>query len=206
MAKDRIFHIYEGGEGTLPIRYTWIHALYGSELMESGDYTKAEKIFYDGIDIPKSFGEAKTIFNEEAHIFYSLGLLYEMLGETKKAKRAFEEAAIDKKSVSEITMFRAYALKKLGNETLANAVLDEMLSVAENRIVNKDLRSYYGVGTPSPMPFEYDIEKNNLTDGYILKAFALLGYNKKGEAEEAIEEARKLNPYDFRIFAFDRVK
>ena len=23
--------------------------------------------------------------------------------------------------------------------------------------------------------------------------------------EEAIEEARKLNPYDFRIFAFDRV-
>ena len=55
------------------------------------------------------------------------------------------------------------------------------------------------------MPFEYNIEKNNLTDGYILKAFALLGFDKKAEAVEAIEEARKLNPYDFRIFAFDRV-
>ena len=81
-----------------------------------------------------------------------------------------------------------------------------MLSVAENFIVNKDLRTYYGVGSPSPMPFEYDIEKNNLTDGYILKAFALLGLDKKAEAETAIEQVRKLNPYDFRIFAFDRVK
>lgn len=63
----------------------------------------------------------------------------------------------------------------------------------------------YGVGSPSPMPFEYNIEKNNLTDGYILKAFALLGFDKKAEAVDAIEEARKLNPYDFRIFAFEKI-
>ena len=46
-----------------------------------------------------------------------------------------------------------------------------MLAVAKNFIVNKDLRTYYGVGSPSPMPFEYNIEKHNLTEGYILKAF-----------------------------------
>ncbi|MBO4432675.1 MAG: DUF5107 domain-containing protein, partial [Clostridia bacterium] len=111
-----------------------------------------------------------------------------------------------KAAVSEISLFRALALKKLGEEGEAKAVLDEMLATAENFIVNKDLRTYYGVGSPSPMPFEYDIEKNNLTDGYILKAFALLGYGKADEANIAIEEARKLNPYDFRIFAFDRIK
>ena len=124
----------------------------------------------------------------------------------KKAEKAFREAAIYKAAVSEVSLFRALSLKKLGEDKEANAVLDEMLSVAENFIVNKDLRTYYGVGSPSPMPFEYDIEKNNLTDGYILKAFALLGYGQKVEAEETIEKARKLNPYDFRIFAFDRVK
>ena len=77
------------------------------------------------------------------------------------------------------------------------------MAVAENFILNKDLRTYYGVGSPSPMPFEYDIEKQNLTDGYILKAFALLGNNNTAEARVAIEEARKQNPYDFRIFIFD---
>ena len=183
-----------------------MHVLYGKELMENGDFDKSEKIYFDGVNMPKSYGEAKTFFNQEAHIFYYLGELYEKKGESEKAKKAFEEAAIYKAAVSEISLFRALALKKLGNETVANEVLDEMLSVAENFIVNKDLRTYYGVGSPSPMPFEYDIEKNNLTDGYILKAFALLGYDKKAEAIETIEEARKLNPYDFRIFAFDSVK
>ena len=206
LARVKRFHIYEGGEGKLTKQHAWMHVLYGKELMENGDFEKSEKIYFDGVNMPKSYGEAKTFFNQEAHIFYFLGSLYEKQGETEKAQKAFEEAAIYKAAVSEISLFRALALKKLGNDKEANLVLDEMLSVADNFIVNKDLRTYYGVGSPSPMPFEYNIEKNNLTDGYILKAFALLGYDKKAEADKAIEEARKLNPYDFRIFAFDRIK
>lgn len=206
MAKAKRFHIYEGGEGKLTKQHAWMHVLYGNELAGAGDYADAEKLYYDGVNMPKSYGEAKTFFNQEAHIFYYLGALYEKQGKTEKAKNAYEQAAVYKAAVSEISLFRALALKKLGDETEANKVLDEMLSVAENFILNKDLRTYYGVGSPSPMPFEYDIEKNNLTDGYILKAFALLGYDKQGEADKAIDEARKLNPYDFRIFAFDRIK
>ena len=205
LARVKRFHIYEGGEGKLTKQHAWMHVLYGKELMENGDYQKSEKIFLDGLNMPKSYGEAKTFFNQEAHIFYYLGVLYEKQGESAKAKHAFEKAAVYKAAVSEISLFRALALKKLGNDKEANAVLDEILAVADNFIVNKDLRTYYGVGSPSPMPFEYDIEKNNLTDGYILKAFALLGFGKKAEADSAINDARKLQPYDFRIFAFDKI-
>ena len=56
------------------------------------------------------------------------------------------------------------------------------------------------------MPFEYNIEKINLTNGHILKAFALLGYGKKEQAEEAMNVAKKLDPYNFKIFAFNKVK
>lgn len=206
LAKIKRFHIYEGGEGKLTKQHAWMHVLYGKELTEQGNTEKAETIFFDGVNMPKSYGEAKTFFNQEAHIFYYLGALYEKKGDSKKAVEAYEEAAIYKAAVSEISLFRALALKKLGKEDEAKLVLDEMLSVADNFIVNKDLRTYYGVGSPSPMPFEYDIEKNNLTDGYILKAFALLGYGKYDEAIETIEKARAINPYDFRIFAFDKVR
>ena len=206
LARVKRFHIYEGGEGKLTKQHAWMHTLYGKELMEKGNYDKAEEIYLNGVNMPKSYGEAKTFFNQEAHIFYYLGSLYEMQGKTEKAYNAFKEAAIYKAAVSEISLFRALALLKLNERAEASKVLEEMLSVAENFIVNKDLRTYYGVGSPSPMPFEYDIEKNNLTDGYILKAYALLGYDKKSEAEATIDKARQLNPYDFRIFAFDRIK
>jgi DUF1680 family protein len=55
-------------------------------------------------------------------------------------------------AVSEISLFRALALKELGKEDEVRAVLDEMLASAQNLIDNKDMRTYYGVGSPSPIP------------------------------------------------------
>ena len=205
MARVKRFHIYEGGEGKLTKQHAWMHVLYGKELMSQGELEKAEEILLNGINMPKSYGEAKTFFNQEAHIYFYLGNLYEKLNAPEKALEAFEKASVYKAAVSEISLFRALALLKLGNVEEADRVLDEMMSVADGFIVNKDLRTYYGVGSPSPMPFEYDIEKNNLTDGYILKAYALLGQGKSDEAKASIEKAREIKPYDFRIFAFDRL-
>lgn len=203
-AKNRRFHIYEGGEGKLTKLHAWMHVLYGNELAEKGDTAEAEKIYKEGINMPKSYGEAKTFFNQEAHIYYYLGKLYESIG--KDSDKAYESASEYKAAVSEISLFRAMALRKLNKFSEAKSVLDEMASVADNLITNCDMRTYYGVGSPSPMPFEYDIVKNNLTDGYILKAYALLGMGKFGEAEKCISEATSLSPYDFRIYSYGKIK
>jgi len=205
MAKSHRFHIYEGGEGKLTKQHAWMHVLYGIEKLCEKDYSKAEEILKNGINMPKSYGEAKTFFNQEAHIFYCLGKLYEETGEKEKSLKAYEEASVYKAAVSEISLFRALALKRLGRDTEAEAVLGEMMACAESFIDNSDMRPYYGVGSPSPLPFENDAVKNNLTSGYILKAYALLGYGKRNEALDTINEAAKIFPYDFRIFAFERI-
>lgn len=199
MAKARRFHIYEGGEGKLTRLHAWMHVLYGNELARQGKSEEAERIYLDGIHMPKSYGEAKTFFNQEAHIYYYLGLL------TKK-KECFEEAAVYKAAVSELSLFRALALRKLMRFSEARATLEEMIQVADNSIENCDLRAYYGVGSPSPMPFELNIVKNNLTDGYILKAYALLGMGKFDEADEWIAKAKSLSRYDFRIYAYEKIR
>lgn len=204
MAKHRRFHIYEGGEGKLTKQHAWMHVLYGNQLCKSGNFDEAERIYTDGINMPKSYGEAKTFFNQEAHIYYYLGKLLESEG--KDASAAYKEAAVYKAAVSELSLFRALALRKLQSFSEAKAVLDEMESVADNFIENCDMRTYYGVGSPSPMPFELDIKKNNLTDGYILKAYALLGMGKYNAADKYIEKARELTQYDFRIYAYDNIK
>lgn len=116
-----------------------------------------------------------------------------------------EKAAEYKAAVSELSLFRAMALLKLGDFETAEAVLSEMLASAENSIQNADMRTYYGVGSPSPMPFEYDIVKNNTRDGHILKAYALLGKKQFDDAKATIEVSRDLDPYDFRIYAFDKI-
>ena len=152
--------------------------------------------------MPKSYGEAKTFFNQEAHIYYYLGKLY---GKGAKQTAAFEKAAEYKAAVSEISLFRALALQELGKADQAQQVLNEMLQTAQGFINNKDLRTYYGVGSPSPMPFELNIEKHNLLAGYTLKAFALWGLNQYSEAEICIRKAEQLDPNDFSVYTFRQI-
>ena len=201
MAAVKHFHIYEGGEGKLTKQHAWMHVLYGNELAKKGDTKKAEQIYINGINMPKSYGEAKTFFNQEAHIYYYLSKVY--TGEKHTA--ALEKAAEYKAAVSEISLFRALALKELGRSDEAKQVLDEMLSTAQSLIDNKDMRTYYGVGSPSPMPFELDIEKHNLLAGYTLKAFALYGEEKYSEAEICIRKAQKLDPNDFAVYTYKQI-
>lgn len=198
MARNRHFHIYEGGEGKLTKLHAWMHVLYANQLAAEGKTEEAVRIYEDGINMPKSYGEAKTFFNQEAHIYYYLGKL------TGK-KKYFEEASVYKAAVSELSLFRALALRKLLRFSEAKSVLDEMLAAAENQIKNNDLRTYYGVGSPSPMPFELDIVKTNLVNGYVLKAYALLGYGKFNEADAWIKKAQQLDTYDFRIVVYQNI-
>ena len=204
LARMKRFHIYEGGEGKLTKQHAWMHVLYGLELAKAGNAAAAEKAYLDGVNMPKSYGEAKTFFNQEAHIFYCLGLLKEKLGQDPKA--AYEKAAEYKAAVSEISAFRALALKKLGLEQQAQAVIDEMHASADNAIENKDLRTYYGVGSPSPMPFEYNIERNNLKAAWSLKAFALLAEGKAESADEAIAKAAAIDENEFVVYTYRQIR
>lgn len=204
-ARVKHFHIYEGGEGNLTKQHAWMHVLHANALARAGQLREAEQVYLDGVHMPKSYGEAKTFFNQEAHIFYYLGLLLESTERSEDAARAFEEASVYKAAVSELSLFRALALRKRMRFTEAQRVLAEMLEAGEEKLANRDLRGYYGVGSPCPMPFEYDIEKQNVVDGQILRGYALLGLGRREEAQRAIAAAAELDPYNFRIFAFGEI-
>jgi len=206
MGKVRHFHIYEGGEGKLTKLHAWLYVLMGNEKAAAGLTDEAVAAYRNGCIVPKSYGEAKTFFNQEAHLNYFEGLVWEKLGNAEKAKAAFETGSINKAAVSEISLFRALCLKKLGREEEAKLVLDEMLAQAENLIENHDLRTYYGVGSPSPLPFENNIHKQNLRNGYTLKAFALLGQGKETEADEAIRLAAEQEPNDFTVYVYGQIR
>lgn len=80
-----------------------------------------------------------------------------------------------------------------------------MLRTAQDRIDRKDMRSYYGVGSPSPMPFELDVEKQNLLEGNTLKAFALYGLKRYSQAEQCIRTAERLDPNHFTAYVYREI-
>ena len=206
MAKSKRFHIYEGGEGKLTKLHAWMHVLLGNSLYDKGDIEGAEKAYTEGAYMPKSYGEAKTFFNQEAHIYYNIGVARDALGLSDSAREAYEKASEYKAAVSPISLWRALSLARLGNTSEAERVIAEMISTAEDKLENRDMRAYYGVGSPSPMPFEYDIVKQNTCEGSLLKAFALLYSGNLKEAESLANTVRALDPYNFDLYIFDMQK
>jgi Tfp pilus assembly protein PilF len=71
---------------------------------------------------------------------------------------------------------------------------------------NCDLRSYYGVGSPSPMPFENDIIKKNLTDGHVLLCYSYLAKGYFQKADNEIKKVIESDKNDFRAYVYSIIK
>ncbi len=193
LAKDRRFHIYEGGEGKLPRLHSWLHILEGNKLFQAGKTAEAIGHYENALIIPKNYGEARNPLNEESHVFFHLGVAYESEGDFAKATSAYYSAAIDKGYISELSVWRAFALMKIGKGNEAQKVLWQMIKDGETEIQNKDDYPYFGGGNPAPQPFENDIAKKNTINGLILEAF---GYFGLGQYEKFLSAARELESID----------
>lgn len=206
LARAKHFHIYEGGEGNLTKQHAWMHLLYGNELAAAAGTPRRSGPTGTAPRCRAATARPRPFSTREAHLYFYLGLLLEKRGDGAGAKAAFEEASVYKAAVSELSLFRALALRRLLRFSEAQQVLQEMLDAGDSLIENKDLRGYYGVGSPCPMPFEYDIEKQNLVNGHILRGYALLGLGRGQEADAEIAATAALDPYNFRLYAYGQIR
>ena len=202
MAEGRAFHIYEGGEGKLTKLHGWMHVLKGNRLLREKDVDGAIKEYQAALVIPKSYGEARSYFSQESHIYYYLGIALENAGRMQEAARAFEEASLDRSGISEVSLFRGLALMKRNNGNEAQSVLKDMIIRADEILANKDEYLYFGVGAPTPMPFEQDIRKRNTVDGLLLKGYALYGLGQRNQSKAAMEEVEGLDPENFLLYVY----
>lgn len=204
MISSRTFHIYEGGEGKLTKHHGWLYVLSGLSQWNAGDYDGALQFLNQALVVPKEYGEAKSWFAQEAHIHYFLGRILVAMGKDSQAiTDAYKMASIPKSAVSEISLFRALALQQLSRYSEARMVLEEMLGKGQDMLDNLDRYAYFGVGSATPTPFDYDIKKVNAIEGGILKAYALLGFGRLEEAETELERVRFYNRYDFRLNIYE---
>ncbi len=204
MARRHTFHTYEGGEGKLTRHHAWLHVLKGNRYYDKGEYDKAAAEYMTGTRFPANYGEGKSYFAQEAHIYYRLGLAFEKLGAKPKAHAAFVEACIDKSATTEINLFRALALRKLGRITEANTVLNDMVTAGKKLIDNKTAYPYFGVGSPTPVPFEYEIAKLNTVAGLILKCFGLLGLGRMSEVRKEAHTLKMIDPYNLQLYLLNK--
>ena len=193
------FNIYEGGEGKLTRHHGWLHVLMGLRAEAAGETEAALGFYRSALVYPANYGEGRHYSAQEANIFYYTGLLYEKLGDGKSAAAAFNSGADQPPQESEMTIYAALCMRKLGQDDRADEVLRGMIKSGENLIENADLRGYFGVGSPVPAPYEQDQERLHRIDGLLLIALGKKGLGDEDGAKAALDELLAIDPYNMKV-------
>ena len=205
LAKNRQFHVYEGGEGKLSKLHSWLYILEGNKYFKTGETAKALECYEQALEIPINYSEARNGLNEESHIFFHIGMAKERADDFSQATAAYYSAAADKGYVTELSIWRAFALMKIGKGNEAQKVLNLMVKEGEDLINHKEDHPYFIAG-PAPLPFENDISKKNLISGLILKAYGYLGLGRYDLAKRAADELAKTDPANLSLYIFRQIE
>ena len=184
---SRRFNIYEGGEGKLTRLHGWLYTLLGRKAALAGDGAQALDWYKTALVFPANYGEGRHYSAQEGNIHYYTGLLLEAQGDMDGAKAEWETAAAQPSHISEISYFAAASLEKLGRADEAKALYARMLAHSDRCLENADLHGYFGVGMPSPLPFELNIRRQNSIPALLIRALACKGLGDAAESQKALD-------------------
>ena len=193
MLKEKSFHIYEGGEGKLTKYHRWLHVLMAAEKMNIKEYEAAGKLLEKALVYPSNYGEGKGFLEQDANVYYFEGMLKEAMGEEQEAVLCYQKAEEEPELVNEVLFFTGLCEEKSGHTQKAEHHFRLLLEAGEKYAQHPDRYGYFGVGMESPLPFESDIRRNNLTKAYLLRMLAYKGLKMEAAFEG---EKRKLTEID----------
>jgi tetratricopeptide (TPR) repeat protein len=125
----RRFHVWEGNEGFVHSLYTDAHLLKGRTWLEGGHADMALEEFRMAGLYPQNLemGEPSD-GGRIAETSYWTGMAYEALGDSQNAMKAFRLSVINERKGSVLTYYQALSWRKLGEETKAVEILNDLIS------------------------------------------------------------------------------
>lgn len=197
------FRPWEGAEGRISGQYKIALTELAKEAMKAKEYERAEALFEKALEYPWNLGEGKLEGTKDNNIYYSLGVVKEILGK-EEAKTCFEKAelGVDEPAgvmyyydqPADMILYKGFANRKLGNTKAAFACFNKLMDYGERHLYDEMKNDYFAVSLPDFLIFEDDMNRKNKAHCHYLMGLANMGL---GEKEEAVRQFEKALTYDY---------
>jgi tetratricopeptide (TPR) repeat protein len=195
---SRSFHPWEGGEGKVLRQYTTARLMLGQEALSAGDAAKALDHFNLAMETPARLGEKYHLLQAKADVIYWQGMALRALGHDREAVAKFQEAAAESgdfqgmavTAFSELSIFKALALRELGREADAREVLEAVAAYARGELQIPAKIDYFATSLPNLLVFEEDIQeaKKARMDQLLNQSLQLLAASTKESTTTPINQ------------------
>jgi tetratricopeptide (TPR) repeat protein len=197
----RNFQPWEGGEGLVLAQFVRARLLLGQRALDHDNAAEAVMHFQAALEPPQNLGEARHLLANQNDIYYWLGVAFEHQGSTNTAQKWWRSAAFNQgdfqqmsvRAVSEMTYWSALAEKKLGNESAANTLLQEICDYSLELEAAEPKIDYFATSLPAILLFEEDICLRNQIDACFLRAQALSGLGRADDAKQLLTKVLRMD-------------
>ncbi|MEP3210634.1 MAG: DUF5107 domain-containing protein [Maribacter sp.] len=182
------FRTWEGGRETY-WHYVDAHTLKAKELLKKEDYQKAISHLERALEYPENLEVGKPTHDEKnAMIYYYMGTVYSKMGNSKKAKEAFQKSikAENGRNMYDLLFYQAKSNEQLGQLDKAQKMFNNLIERA---------RKQRDKGTNNTLVAVEEASATNnkaISNSYYLEALGTMGLKQQDKAQELLQEALKV--------------
>lgn len=196
------FAPWEGGEGLALGQHARAHRLMAERALREGDPNLAILEFERALSEPVNLGEARHALANVSDLWVGLGEAMLAAGRHSDAAAWFARAAdfegdfqeMAVQAFSEMTAFRATALRNLGRESESASLLRSLLHYAEGLESSPAKIDYFATSLPDLLLFRPDLRARQVEYAQYLKALAWEGLGDRPAARLLLESVLGRNP------------
>ena len=189
----RRFHPWEGGEGLVSAQYVSAHILLGADALGCNNAADALSHFEAARQYPHNLGEGKHLLTRETHVDYFSGLALSLARRAGEASGLWRKAANTRSDTDMFAYYRALALRSLGDDAGAVALLRHLHEFAEAQMNAEVKIDYFATSLPNFLLFEDDLRKRNRIECLFLRGLANLGLGRQVEAAADLEQVLSMD-------------
>ncbi|MFB3785294.1 MAG: DUF5107 domain-containing protein [bacterium] len=186
---DNFFHVSEGNEEIHDI-YADAHLLKGLQEMKGGRNAEALAHFQKASEYPENLSVGRPQNDPRAsQVAYFIGTAFEALGESAKAKEAYQQAVDQSGSQrwQEPNFYKALSLAELGQNEEAAQLFAGLIDRGARTLSREgggDFFAKFG---------EQQTRRTRQATGHFLQGLGFLGQGEKDKAKEEFRQAVELN-------------
>ena len=200
--KSRQFAPWEGGEGVALGQHSRTYHLLSRQAALAGHLEEAVVLLEHALEAPSNLGEARHLLANASDLWVALGDAYFQLGDREGAECQWNRAAHFRgdfqdmmvKSFSEMTYYRALALRRLGREDECVALLHGLKEYSMNLFASQARIDYFATSLPTMLLFADDIQRRQELTARFLEAQARFGLGDVDDAKALLETVLKEDP------------
>ncbi len=192
------FRPWEGAEGKITTQYKICLLELAKIELKKKNYKESISFIEKALEYPENLGEGRLEGTKDNHLYYTLGLAHEGLGNRKEAESCYHLACLGAEEPAgmlyyydqpaDMILYQGWAHEKVGKSLEAKARFNKLITYGENHLRDIVTDDYFAVSLPDFLIFDENMDRRNQVHCYYLMGLGNLGLGRKEIAKEFFEK------------------